>query len=247
MRVVVPPTVKGDITMMYKNNLVAVIKSDGYILRENNNTVYMPFGSEYSIYLKNKNVKRALVEIEVDGKNVLNGSKLLIGANESQEIKGFMKDMSTTNKFKFIEKTDQIRKHRGDKIDDGLVRIVYQFEYLPKPIVTWDFRPHWNYDDVKYCDTTVYKSSNTALLSSFRSDAGITVKGMEVNQNYNYGTVGNLEPEVYVIVLEIKGATTYNKPVKTPVIVKHKTSCSICGTKNKSLNKFCFNCGALIE
>ena len=67
-------------------------------------------------------------EIEVDGENVLNGHKLVVNGNESQEIKGFMKNMNKTNKFKFINKTEEIQEHRGDRIDDGMVRVTYQFE-----------------------------------------------------------------------------------------------------------------------
>ena len=39
--------------MMYNNKLVAAIKSNGKVLREFGEEVYIPFGSEYSILIKN--------------------------------------------------------------------------------------------------------------------------------------------------------------------------------------------------
>jgi hypothetical protein len=53
--------------MMYSNKLVASIKSNGKILREFNDKVYVPFGTEYSILIKNLNTVRASVNIFVDG------------------------------------------------------------------------------------------------------------------------------------------------------------------------------------
>jgi hypothetical protein len=107
---------------MYKSNFIVAIKHKGKILRENGDEVYLPFGSQYSILLKNKSSRRSLVSIEVDGENVLAGKSLIISGNTSQEIKGFMRDMSVTNRFKFIHKTKEISDYRGDKIEDGIYR-----------------------------------------------------------------------------------------------------------------------------
>jgi hypothetical protein len=107
---------------MYKNNFIAVIKHKGKILREIDGEVSLPFNSQYTILLKNKDSRRALADIEVDGENVLAGKSLIIEGYSSQEIKGFMRNMSITNRFKFIHKTKEISNHRGDRIDDGLIK-----------------------------------------------------------------------------------------------------------------------------
>ena len=114
--------------MVFKNNFVAVIKLKNRILREVDGCVTLPFGSEYSIYLKNLHTERALVSIEIDGDDVLDYNQIIIPANSDMELKGFLKDNNVTNKFKFIEKTEEISEYRGDKIEDGLIRIEYQFE-----------------------------------------------------------------------------------------------------------------------
>jgi hypothetical protein len=258
--------------MMYKDNFVAVVKCRGKILRERSGgSVYLPFGSEYSILLKNKDARRALVNIEVDGKDVLNGHGLIMEGNETQEIKGFMRDMSKTNRFKFIQKTREIQSHRGDRIDDGLVRVTYKFEKAKSDPV-WIYRDYgrteWNklHDDSNWGfhegngyyyndspstagNSTVRYSCNTKSLSSSAPnvDEGITVKGEKINQNYYHGSIGSLESKVRTIVLHLKGATKKRKKIQKAVTVKTKLRCETCGRKNRSTNKYCYNCGTYLD
>lgn len=116
--------------MVFNQNLVAVIKNKGQILREtrsDNDTVYIPFGSEYSILLKNLNTVKALVNVEVDGREAI--SELIVHPNSDVELERFFEDdMNKGHKFKFVEKTENIRNYRGDKIEDGIIRITYRFE-----------------------------------------------------------------------------------------------------------------------
>lgn len=113
---------------MYNSKLVAIVKVDGKVLREMGDTVYLPFGSEYSIQVKNLHNTKALISIEVDGTDVLDGKQLIIEPNKTSELEGFMRGQKVTNKFRFIEKTQEISDFRGDEIEDGLVKISYQFE-----------------------------------------------------------------------------------------------------------------------
>ena len=43
---------------MYLNKVAVAIKSNGKVLREQGDNVYIPFGSEYSIQVKNLNSVR---------------------------------------------------------------------------------------------------------------------------------------------------------------------------------------------
>jgi len=190
---------------MYKNKFVAVVKCNGSILRERSGgTVRLPFGSHYSILLKNKNSCKASVSIEVDGEDVLNGHTLILGANQSEEVKGWMRNMSKTNLFKFINKTKQIQDYRGDRIDDGLVRVTYQFEKAPEP-VDWvylnqpTYRGHgraYKGNSRAHTGDTVYCCSLSDFNESAapRADEGITVKGAKVSQRYSYGNIGTFVP-----------------------------------------------------
>ena len=114
---------------MYSNKFVVALKTvDGKVLREQKDTVFLPFSSEYSIYLKNLNSVRSQVKVSVDGQDVLNGESLVIGANQDLNLERFLKSKDSGNRFKFIERTSQIENHRGVKVEDGLIRIEFQFE-----------------------------------------------------------------------------------------------------------------------
>lgn len=142
--------------MMYKERFIAVIKHNGKVLRERNDVVSLPFGSEYSLQLKNLESRKAVVNVSVDSEDVLDGHSLIVQPNSTLELKGFMDGMSAKNRFKFIKKTKEIADHRGDRLDDGIVRVEFRFEkkkvtkiveeikvYTTYPHVHWDYRCPW--------------------------------------------------------------------------------------------------------
>ena len=121
--------------MMYQSKLVASLKANGKILREFKDTVYIPFGSEYSFLIKNLNTTRALVNIFIDGTDVIEGG-LVLNAGQEVDLERYVKNgnLSAGNKFKFIERTQAIEDGpRGVKLEDGLVRIEFQYE-KPRPV-----------------------------------------------------------------------------------------------------------------
>jgi zinc-ribbon domain len=121
---------------MYSDKLVASIKVKGKILREFKDTVYINFGSEYSILLKNLNTVRAVVNVYIDGENAVPGG-LVIDPGRSVDLERWIKNGNLTegNKFKFIERTAAIEEGpRGIKEEDGLIRVEYQFE-IPRPVI----------------------------------------------------------------------------------------------------------------
>ena len=91
--------------MTYNDRFVAELKLDGKILRIKDDTAYLPFGSEYSLLLKNLNTRRVSVNIEIDGQDVLDNQSLMIEPNKTTELMGFLKGHTAKNKFKFIQKT----------------------------------------------------------------------------------------------------------------------------------------------
>lgn len=137
---------------MYSNNFVVAVKVKGKILRELNEVVYLPFGSEYTLLLKNKSNLRAKANVEIDGQSVTDGDFVVLNAGESLELKRFIRNgnLSSGNAFKFIEKTQKIEQYRGNKVDDGLVTVRYEFaspvvffhQYLPGQCIPND---PWKY------------------------------------------------------------------------------------------------------
>ena len=115
---------------MYSNKLAVALKSAGKVLREFKDEVYVPFGSEYSIFIKNLNSVRALVTVFVDGTDIGDGTKFVIDPNDTIDLERFIKNgnFNAGNRFKFIERTKAVEDHRGIGIEDGLVRVEFQFE-----------------------------------------------------------------------------------------------------------------------
>jgi hypothetical protein len=241
--------------MMYESKMAAAIKVKGKVLREFKDTVYIPFASEYSILLKNLNTVRAVVNVFVDGEDQVPGG-IVLNAGQEVDLERSVKNGNLTegNKFKFIERTGAVEQHRGVKLEDGIVRIEYQFEQPPRPIV-------WNttqiggiypqggilrsVNDVHY-GTTCSTNSITASAStmdSFVSDAGITVPGGHSSQKFTTAYVGALESTKHSMVFKLLGG----EAVKQAVTVKHKPKCVTCGKQNKATAKFCTECGTALE
>lgn len=257
--------------MVYNSKLIVVIKNRGKVLREfQGNVVRLPFGSDYSIYLKNKDtMRKALVKVTVDGQDVLDGSQIIVDQNSATELKGFMKGSTVKNKFRFIEKTKEISEYRGNFIEDGLIEVAYRFEEYSD--FRWD-RPI-NYGrpiDTKFmsssiprakgiCDTTsTFYSSGQELtrnvISSCVNDSGITVPGAETHQGFVTGNIDTLESITHNIIIHLKGklVTKKNKikakkRIKRPITVKTKVRCSTCGRRWKSSMKYCGNCSTYLH
>lgn len=133
---------------MYNNKLAVALKSNGNVLREFGETVYVPFGSEYSVLIKNLNSVRALVTVTIDDTDAGDGTQFVVNPNDDLELERFITNgnMKKGNRFKFIERTDGVEQHRGIGIEDGLIRVEFQFE---KPVVYFPNRWHYS-DEVKY-------------------------------------------------------------------------------------------------
>ncbi len=161
--------------MMYNQKLVASLKANGKILREFKDTVYCPFGAEYSILLKNLNTVRALFHVYIDGEDMAPGG-IVLNAHQEIDLERSIKNgnLNEGNRFKFIERTGAVEQHRGIKLEDGIVRIEYQFE-MPRIIVN-------AYDNFRYTgakDTYTNASYNVnGMLRSVDYSAGETMKAM---------------------------------------------------------------------
>lgn len=138
--------------MMYNNKVAVALKVNGKVLREFKDTVYVPFGSEYTILIKNLNTRRAIFNIFIDGDNIVpNG--LVLNAGQEIELERAIRNgnLNEGNRFKFIERTGNIEQYRGIKLEDGLIRIEYQFEQeYPKPVypnhgLVWTQPTFWDH------------------------------------------------------------------------------------------------------
>lgn len=266
--------------MTYKDQFVVEVMVDGKILRVRDGAVYLPFGCEYSILLKNLNSKKASVKVSIDGEDVLDGYSLVVQPLVTHELKGFLRGTTARNRFRFIQKSKEIQDHRGDKVDDGLLRVEFAYE-KPKPEpeikhilnekkeehhhhyyhdykpVVYGTRDEWSGFATYSSSTSLKRGGETnvvtdslgvdAPLNVPLQDEGITVKGNEINDQYKYASIGELE-ESSVIVIQLKGVhRSHGVSVQEPITVDKKLICSSCGMKSKSSFKFCPQCGTFLE
>jgi hypothetical protein len=257
--------------MMYGNKLAAAIKVNGKVLREFKDTIYIPFGSEYAITLKNLHTTRALVNVYIDGDNVVPGG-LVLNAGQSIDLERSIRNNNLTegNRFKFIERTSKIEDHRGIGVEDGLVRVEYQFE-IPRPVINWNSTPYYGSTLTRgfggvsgstgdwagpagsvTCSAALNSVSPqafnvTASAASFQNETGITVPGSKSDQKFQTASIGTLEIEKHNLVFKLVGDLGDNKPVDKPVTVKAKPKCTSCGKQNKAHAKFCSECGTALE
>jgi hypothetical protein len=241
--------------MVYNSGLVAVIKVDGKVLRERDGTVYLPFGSEYSIGLKNKKTKKALVSIEIDGESI--GDDLILRPNQEIDLDCFTKNMDENNRFKFLKKTKEVKAYRGDHIDDGIIRIEYDFEINWKPLIYYDSHPwksdpwvpndpsRWDYiGDTPHMYASNVRSMNNQLgfAATAQNDngEGFTAPGSISDQSFVSGNIGALEGNKKVIIFNLKGGSA-------PVLTRSKIRCISCGKLSPSRFEFCPRCGTSLD
>ncbi len=143
---------------MHNNNFVVAIKHAGRVLREHADLVTLPFGSEYSILVKNLNSTRAQFTVSVDGQDATESCRLILPPNDSVELERFIKggNLSQGNKFKFIERSAAVEQHRGIGAEDGLVRVeCWKEKVTPPPVYT----PVHHYYDVWHPQQLPYYST----------------------------------------------------------------------------------------
>lgn len=131
---------------MYDSKFVVAIKAGGKILREAKDLVQLPFGSEFSVLVKNLNSRRAKFTLHIDGQDVLDGENIIVNANDEVEMKRFIRNgnMTEGNAFKFIERTAAIEDGpRGIKMDDGVVRVQFWFEQEAPVITSTHHYDYW--------------------------------------------------------------------------------------------------------
>lgn len=251
---------------MYSNKMAVAIKSNGRVLREHKDTVFIKFGSEYSVCMKNLNTVKALVNVFIDGENVVPGG-LVLNAGQEIDLERSVKNGNLTegNRFKFIERTANVENGpRGIRLEDGIVRIEFEFEVPKPPIFKQSFGPVFGSGSVNYRstkdwtdpsllgttlnvnsilrDTVSAQSMDPVLIN----DVGITVPGSKSEQRFQEAAWFQTDQVKHSIVLKLLGETADNRRVTEPVTVKHKPECITCGKKNKATAKFCVECGTAL-
>lgn len=131
---------------MFKNNVVISIKVGQNFLQDIESIVQIPFGTEYSVLIKNLNNKPINVKMFIDGK--LNGIEkgFLVKEKESISINSFLDPSfrslnNTCNALKFINKSPELNSRRTENIEDSLLRFeVELLEEIHNNLSAKDFK-----------------------------------------------------------------------------------------------------------
>ena len=243
---------------MYSNNFAAAILSNGRVLREFGDTVYLPFGSEYKIRLKNLGSTRAKISIEIDGRCVTD-SGLVLRAGETADLERFIADgnLASGNKFKFIERTSKIEEYRGIQVDDGVISISYQFE-IPAPVVSPSvyrspLRPQtegWYSSDLPVLPEGVILTNSAVAKQSViaaTNQVGITAEGSISNQSFGSTHWRGSTGPTHKLNIRLLGETEDNGHIKEAITTKTKLQCKYCGTESPATSRFCSECGAALS
>lgn len=253
--------------MMYSEKLVTAVKSGGKILREFKDNVYVPFGSEYSLLIKNLNTVKCSVNVYIDGSDIADGDSFIIPASGEIELHRSIRNgnMQSGNKFKFIERTNKIEQHRGVQVEDGLIRIEFEFEKIKVPTTDkWVYSKgvrgfgdtfiggQINFGDnlaggVADC-MNLYSSPTAVSQQSSHNinDTGITVPGSISDQKFIQCSRIDSDNIKHVMVLKLLGEFGQSK-IEAPITVATKPTCTTCGKVNKATSKFCTECGTSLQ
>ena len=165
--------------MMHRKNFVCAIKVGGKVLRESSDRVELPFGSEYSVLLKNLDTVRMQAQISIDGQDA--SGWLVVSPGESVDVERFYRhNRDQGNRFKFIERTERVEEYRGIRAEDGLVRVEFRREKvyeLPKIVEHHTYHHHdwpyqyprtypWTWPSYPYYTTLTSTQNNTGSLIS---------------------------------------------------------------------------------
>lgn len=263
--------------MTHKKNFVCAVKVNGKVLRESSDSVELPFGSEYSILLKNLDSVRVQARITIDGSEAIGW--LVINPGQDIEIERFVKDLNRGNRFKFIELTERIENHRGIKIEDGLIRVEFKREKvheIPKMVEhhTYHYNyPYWfNHSHPRYQlgrGSIMFSNSESAsgsISNSLQGQQNINLASVsfarssakQVNDfvgitvagslsNQKFTTVNDFDTEPSEVIVIHLVGKKAEKIVKKAKTVHTLLQCETCGKISKSSAKFCKECGTSLE
>ncbi len=120
---------------MHTNKVSLAILVDDKPLYEKEGKVFIPYGSNYKVLIKNNNPFDIIANIALD-MNFSNDS-FLIKAKSKRTIKGFSYDDDFYG-FRFVEKTKEIEKNRMNSLLNGTISISL-FENKPDDLLALRF------------------------------------------------------------------------------------------------------------
>ena len=228
---------------MFSNGFVASVKgANSQILREyDGQKVFLPFNSEYSLFLKNTNPVRAKIGITIDGTDILGGHQLIInGYGDAINLERFIvdEDMNKGRKLLFVPAGDS-RVQDPTSAENGIVKVTFTKEWV-MPVTTFYTSPYYNSGSIKMSSSSnCFASNMQAVNCCDTGSVGATVEGSKSNQQFVESSGFMCESFSTIITLLLVG----NEKAVTARETR-KQYCASCGAKVKFNDNFCASCGA---
>lgn len=194
---------------MYQNGFVASIKINDRTVEEKDSKVVMPFDTEFSIMLKNRNDRKAVARIYIDGEEITKKGRVIIDANSSVDIERYLDEsLENGKKFKFVKLSNEkvTDKHDSEKgfievrfqlIKAVLNNVIYHTEHV------YHRRNHWLND----LDWHPFYYSTSPVTFNTNTSGG---KGSICNYSCSSSPVVSTNHDAYLQgnhIVEEKGAT----------------------------------------
>jgi hypothetical protein len=227
---------------MYSNNFVVAIVYNNEFMDDTNGVVALPFGAEYKIRLRNKNNRRAVAKVFIDGENVTEDG-IVVPANDYVDL-----ERSTVKavKFKFVSSKsgEAIEQGKNNKTDEsnGLIKTEWKLEreYRPAPSVL--YRRHLQdqiYGEREYTKGDVSHGESLCSFAPTPSRSlqeGCTVEGGYSSQSFRTTHINLDDHPATIITLKLRGYSNN-------VVELEQLYCGNCGTKIGKKYHFCVKCG----
>lgn len=170
--------------MTYSNKFVLSILADGNVIKEKaNGDVLIPFNTEYSIRLRNKNNRKCAVQLFVDGEEATTAGKIIIPAHDSVDLERWLHDNHKGKKFKFVDlqstEAQDFGKDQSDVYGNGIIeaRFFLEKEYPKINTIEEHHHHHHHYDwwpkyPYPYNPPIWYGTSNTFMAKGMSGGGG---------------------------------------------------------------------------
>ena len=253
---------------MYNEGFVVAVKvGDRFVEEKSDGKFVVPFNSEYSLRLKNRNNRKAVARIYIDGEEVNKLGSFILDANATLDLERFVNDLDSGNKFRFVPLSNSSVKDKNNG-ENGIIEARFQLvKPVEKPIIFDEHHHHHHYNypyyntipmwpgrgDKFYCSTgkgtssgammnccTSVGDSNTVFASNCSAESkGATVGGSRSTQSFSYSYTGELETKETVVRVQLLGSAD-----ETLRDYYEKRHCAECGKKYGLADVFCSSCGS---
>src|SRR5688572_12734324 len=237
--------------MVYSGGFVICVLVNGKVQEERvDGIVIVPEGTKYSIRLRNKNSRRAVGQIFIDGENVSDGG-YVVNAHSHIEIHRFAdKDEAFVAVGLNSPEAVDAGKNGPNDGTKGVIEVrfrlerayqtpMYPLQAIPAikkggPWRSPESQPWISYDaGHSHLSRKLEKEILTSASNSMQD--AVTVGGARTGQDFSYTNV-NLEHEEVILKIVLK--------VGEPQSNSHtKGYCPSCGAKMSKTDRFCSHCG----